>query len=671
MNNMSNSFVVLAFIVSIFSITTAEAGVCFVVGNCGQDKSLDMLTCGEGGGNEYKAKDLTNQHMLGEGSPCSVGKEIWWPACLADLSYYRWDKTESGNAAYDYSGWAKSANASCKYVANRYHAKYCKAEYKYVASGDKDKRTMNHKPVSTCPSGVSVNASQGSCLEVDGLKSGSSSYMRYKACSCPSTYSKSCGGEGQTGGGQECNGKYSSCVCAAGYSGDGNTCTKNTGGGTSHPEISEGWILYYAKDANRETLDKLRVQYNEEGKKAGDEQYLIAGIRYIEDTDEEEMKKIQEELGVSEIYEVEMHPLFSTSYYNADWGFDLGVPDKIIGYEGGSLSDYNFPIMLYGTIHSGGLYDSDCDEFTGEKDEEPEKDEPKEFAYAGFVGDMPKVINAYKPETIIAPTGGTVSGSSTALMFRPYAHTKGCHPEEYPMFEKAGCSEYECDIFGELGLDRVYKFGGDKCIQYVFGHDEAVLPSIVLDPKGGVIYKINSEPRYRVELNPGVAWREEKVMTPKGEDYTDYAGNFLVGVAKKKEPHEAYESICHDNDIDYENRILGDINTWPDMNAFYDEKAIKGEDVKDIIEILQHDSHEDTGSNILPTFVGEASIDPEAYFEAKYYNEAGLDGVEDYYWRKYFNNAMGNIVNGAWAFSTPYKEHREEGDGPETIYEAK
>lgn len=677
---------------AVFVCAVAYAGVCFITGDCGQN--IVVSRCGADF-NGYTKESCAEGYKLG-GNSCSYNGKTKYERCECDASYFKW--VLPGDSKYNYEDRAeKNTSSDDKYCEEtRAHAKYCKPEFAYAEESDiATSWTMLQIKPSVCDEGKELDPDSETCEETDGIKVGGHTYKKYKACRCPSLAGgkkwQSCDKPHQKGKGTVCDGKYSECGCDVGYlpQSDG-TCVENKqddGSGTkggfvgqcSNPygirysnndlvatscnnEADVEWKLYYENGSRNAEISGLACRFMEKNPSVG------LDIIYLDSADLEERINniVVSGEDFDEIYEVNLHPLFSSllAKGQADWGFDLGVAERPVAYKDGkeySHSGYNFPLLMYGVLHTGGAYEMYCGENS------KKTDNPKEYGYYGWLGNIQGWIDAMK-----APVFGggspdvNVVKAVKALKFRPYTYSKSCHPKEFPPYEDYKCENDECSILKDKSEEVIQSFGGDKCLNFVFGLNasELEMPALVVDVKNRIAYRVDSEPRFKIEYD-NLSWDAEIVHDHDGKiRYTDYAGNFLpwaVDESKAYGSDGVCEKLCYDREAEYNNIEGGDINTYPYMNKFWMEKVASGEvSMEEGLKVLSENRDKDTGHRILNTFIGGHD-----YGEAKYGNKEDSD---DWLWRKYFNDNMGNTLNGVFGISNPWGIIRDEGTGPDKEY---
>ena len=193
-------------------------------------------------------------------------------------------------------------------------------------------------------------------------------------------------------------------------------------------------------------------------------------------------------------------------------------------------------------------------------------DAPKEYGYYGWMGDIQGWIDAINSPVFGGGSAETKVNSPTiALKFRPYTYSKSCHPAEFEPYGEYACKGEDCSILQDNPkADNIKGFGGDKCLNFVFGlnANDLMMPALVVDVENKVAYHINSEPRFMIEYER-LKWVAKKVNVGK-DSYTDYAGNFLrwdVDDNADFGAKSACEKICYDRKAEYKKVKGGYIDT--------------------------------------------------------------------------------------------------------------
>ena len=675
----------LAFCGVISFSVASYAGVCFVVGDCGDDKIASR--CGSDY-NGYIFETCKKGFELG-GNLCSYNGRTKYQRCQCNTAYFQHIIPTDGQSPYNYLEKVEKSSEKGRYCEeNRARARYCKSEYAYAETSD-IANSWNSPQVlpKACKNGMVPDEEAGVCVETDSIRLGGNPYKKYKACRCPALPEgqewKSCNKAHQIGKGDSCDGKYKECECNLGFymKEPEGICVANT---PNTPEKEEfvgecknaNGIQYKNNRLSKVSCDtpqnpKWKIYYIS-GQR--DEEIRSLACKFMENNPDERVEVVitggsaEDVVGSAatefdDVYEVNLHPLFSSllGVGQADWGFDLGVAEKPMPYKNGKAykaDGYNFPLLMYGVIHTAGAYDMYC----GDKDKM--NDDPREYGYYGWLGGIQTWVDSInEPVFGGGSSEAKVSAPVKALMFRPYNYSKSCHPAEFAPYEEYECKGDDCAIMKKNAkADNIKSFGGDKCLNFVFNLNEKdlMLPALVVNTEDRVAYHINSEPRFMIEYE-SLRWAQQKVSVGS-ESYTDYSGNFLrwdINNNTALGAKNACEKVCYDRRDEYKDVKGGYVDTYPYMNSYWEKEVASGNVSADAgLKTLFEQKNKDTDSNILKTFIGGNG----------YSDINSGEGSSDWRKRKYFNNNVKNVLNGVLGISNPMGALRKEGSGADKNY---
>ena len=719
-------FSIVAFCGFLFFSTITRAGVCFIVGDCGRNNEWTIYNRCSTESNGYYFSSCPEGYKLA-GQRCYSREGSKYQRCECDIGYFSILYKEN-DEKYEYRNLANQSSSDSNYCENtRAHEKYCKSIYKYASSKDiaESWAAPQSKPI-VCPNDMVVDEESDSCVELYGIKEGFRSYRKYSACKCPDLPSngewKDCNEEHQVGAGEVCNGKYTACTCENGYHMYEGACYKDPLGDDNDPTVEprnlickfpqdnpdikvsdiqytdknpqesalngKNWVLFYANGANESIIYQMAEKLKKGDSKISKIDLVFHFVEESEIVDYVLARGSWLGKEIKKVYEINLHPLFSTMMYtgDADWGFDLGIAEKPITYKSYNNpwpegETYDIPLLMYGILHTADAYNGYCD---GEDTEDEENAIP--YGYYGWLGSLTS-YDAWKQIRGQFVAAGTKKQrvSSTpmnepAMHTRPFVRAKSCHPGENGFAGKNfGCQGNGCKKcpMKNNSESEVFKWGGDKCLSVVFAMDKESLkmPAMVFDTDNGVAYVINSEPRYYVGYDY-VTWKAEDVRDGASvyngaNTFRDFAGNFIPAKIIKSESCEYHcydkKSYYNENNIDFY-----DINTYHNTNAWWLKNVFSGKkDKSEGKNVLAEQPDIDTNSLYVDTFVGGDAMEYAMYRHYDWQNGSSGQYPKDWYKRKYYNNNSENAVNGIYGISNPYCGFRDEGEGASSEYKIK
>jgi len=198
----------------------SEAGVCFVVGDCGQNnaKKIESKNCSSLG---YTIKKGScPAHQVESGGSCTSGGVTYYEKCVCDPEYYKYT-AQDANSKYE-------LKEKCD-KEERYARKVCRANYKFVnvtsasiSAARNATLSSFHYGFETCLMTVSergrdsyIDPNGDECSEAFGLEKVSSMgnitypFSKYTKCECPEQYKYTDANRGEYElGGEHCTLNY-------------------------------------------------------------------------------------------------------------------------------------------------------------------------------------------------------------------------------------------------------------------------------------------------------------------------------------------------------------------------------------------------------------------------------------------------------------------------------